>query len=159
MRILITLLTLAVPAAAQTDDEIIARAMADAHAETVWTKTDTAVISFVAAAVVAATAWDYSSCGHGFKAEDHPVYGTHCMLTLDDGRISTYNTKPALRGGCRMTDDGEKCGEIGKRMLWGSLGLALLGAWLIGSDDDPVKRDLEVSADPGGAVATKSFGW
>ena len=166
MRTIATLLflLLAVPAASQTDEaveEYAAQAF-DRYTTSDWTKTDTAVISFVAAAVVAATAFDYSSCGSGFKAKDHPVYGTHCMRSVqtpDGERTLTYNTKPALRGGCTMTEDGEKCGEIGKRMLGASLGLALLGAWLIASDDDPVTRDLEISAGPGGAVATKSFGW
>ena len=160
------LLLLAVPAASQTDeDERIEEYVADAfdrYTTADWTRTDTAVISFAAAAVVAATAWDYSSCGSGFKAKDHPVYGTHCMQSVqtpDGERTLTYNTKPALRGGCTMTDDGEKCGELGKRMLWGSLGLALLGAWLIASDDDPVTRDLEINADPGAARITKSVSW
>ena len=156
---LLAVLALAGPAFAQTDEEIIAQAEAESRRFTSadWTRTDTGVISIVAAAVVAATAFDYSSCGQGFKAEDHPTYGTHCMLTLDDGRISTYNTKVALRGGC---DADGKCGEIGRRMLWGSLGLAMLGAWLIRTDDDnAVARNLETGVGPGGAVVTKSVSW
>ncbi|MDD9997532.1 MAG: hypothetical protein OXQ89_07270 [Rhodospirillaceae bacterium] len=151
---LLATLLVAHPVLAQTDDEFIARAMADGHATTVWTKTDTGVISIVAAVVLAATAFDYSSCGQGFKAEDHPTHGAHCMLTLDDGRISTYNTKVPLRGGC---DADGKCAEIGRRMLCGSLGLAMLGAWLIRTDDDnAVTRNLETGVGPGGAVVTNS---
>lgn len=171
MRILITLLAAvaaAAPAAAQLDefdeiDQVSKRILAERDSATRWTKTDTGVISIVAAAVVAATALDYTSCGVGFKAKDHPVYGTHCMQSVqtpEGERTLTYNTKVALRGGCTMTEDGEKCGEIGKRMLWGSLGLAMLGVWLIRTDDDnPVTKNLEAGVAPGEAVVTKSFGW
>ena len=82
------------------------------------------------------------------------------MQTPDGERTLTYNPKPALRGGCRTTEGGEKCGEVGKRRLWGSLGLAMLGAWLIASDDDnPVTRHLEAGVAPSGVLVTKSFGW
>ena len=157
MRTTITILTLALlvvslpgQVAGQTDDEIIAAA--NANVETRWTHSDTGIAAIIAGAVLAATAFDYSSCGQGFKAEDHPEFGTHCMLTLNSGEVSTYNTKAQLRG---WPD-----GKIGEGMLYTAGALVWFGILMIAlPDDNPVTRDMEAGVSGGTATLTKSFGW
>lgn len=153
--ILLAALALAAPAAAQTDEELEAYA-AEAFSKARWTHGDTGITAIIAGIVVAATAFDYSSCGEGFKAEDHPEYGTHCLLTLDNGETLTYNTKVQLRGYDPANPDATSTGE---KMLYVAGGLIGLGIGLIALPDNPVTRDLEAGVAPGGAAITKSFGW
>lgn len=153
---LAAVLMLASPATAQTDDDRVNAMIDDAFTESRWTHSDTGITAIIAGAVLAVTAFDYSSCGAGFKSKDHPVHGTHCLLTLDSGDTLTYNTKVELRGYDPTNPDATTTGH---KMIYVAGGLIGLGIGLIALPDNPVTRDLEAGVAPGGAAITKSFGW